>query len=132
MEWVGEESGLAVGHRFLGTNRNAMLGEWTTECEVVEVDAGRRWVWEVENRDGSPSATWGFEVEPTSTGALVRLWARMGPGPSGLTAPILAMPAKEARIVAGRIEEWRAGMTATLAGIEELLAEAGRTGRGEG
>ncbi len=123
--WVGEGNGLTVGRRFRGTNSNAMLGEWTTECQVVEVEEGRRWVWEVENGSGSPSATWGFEVEPTSTGALVRQWGRMGPAPSGLTAAIVAMPAKEARIVAGRIEEWRAGMSATLDGIAELLAGRG-------
>ena len=97
----------------------------STECEVDEVDEGRRWGWEVENGSGSPSSTWGFEVEPTSSGAPVRQWARMGPAPRGLTAAILVMPAKEARIVAGRLEEWRAGMTATLAGIADLLAARG-------
>ncbi len=55
----------------------------------------------------------------------MRQWERMGPAPSGLTAASVAMPAKEARIVAGRVEEWRTGMTATLVGIEELLAGAG-------
>lgn len=121
VEWLDGATHPVVGSRFRGSNLNSVLGEWTTECEVVEVDEGRRWVWEVENGSGAPSATWAFEVEPTSTGVLVRQWARMGPGPSGLTPAILRMPDKEARIVAGRIEQWRVAMTANLSGIRELL-----------
>ena len=62
----------------------------------------RRWVYNVVGPDGA-SATWAFEVEPTSDGVLIRQWARMGPGPSGLTPAIAAMPDKEARIVANRL-----------------------------
>ena len=124
-EWVGEP-GVALGHVFRGSNRNEMLGEWTTTCEVVEVVEGRRWVWEVENSAGPPGSTWAFEVEPTSTGVLVRHWARMGPGPSGLTGAIERMPDKEARIVAGRLEQWREGMSATLAGIRAQLSTGGQ------
>jgi hypothetical protein len=45
---------------------------------------------------------------------------QMGPAPSGLTPAIEAMPDKEERIVARRLEEHRANMGATLAGIKEL------------
>ena len=89
------------------------MGSWQTECEVVEVDEGRRWVWNVIGPDG-PTATWAFEVEPTSDGVLIRQWARMGPGPSGLTYAITAKPELEARIVAKRLAEWQQNMQVNL------------------
>jgi len=46
----------------------------------------------------------------------------MGPALSGLGRAITAMPDKEGRIVARRLEEWQAGMTANLEGIQRLLA----------
>ena len=67
-------------------------------------------------------ATWGFEVEPGRDATTVRQWARMGPAPSGLAVAIAAMPEKEGRIVARRLEEWAAGITANLDGIQRLLA----------
>jgi hypothetical protein len=97
------------------------LGSWQTECEIVEVDQGRRWVWNVIGPEGV-SATWAFEVEPASDGALIRQWARMGPGPSGLTYAITAKPEKEARIVAGRLAEWRQNMQANLDDIRDEFA----------
>ena len=49
--------------------------------------------------------------------------ARSGRRPSGLTPAIQAMPDKEERIVARRLDEFRANMQATVEGIKEL-AEA--------
>lgn len=118
VEWLGGADDVVVGARFRGRNRNQHLGEWETECEVVEVEAGRRWVWNVVSFNGV-GATWAFEVEPTSTGSLVRQWARMGPGPSGITMAIDAQPDKEARIVQRRLEEWHQNMVANLAYIAE-------------
>lgn len=112
-EWIGGATGVAVGAHFCGRSQHAALGSWQTECEVVEVDEGRRWVWNVLGPEG-PSSTWGFEVEPTSDGALIRQWAKMGPGPSGLTYAITAMPEKEGRIVAGRLAEFRQNMQTNL------------------
>ena len=48
---------------------------------------------------------------------------QLGPGPSGITKVIEAMPDKESRILYRRLAEHQANMTATLAGIKEL-AEA--------
>jgi hypothetical protein len=53
-------------------------------------------------------------VEPASDGVLIRQWARMGPGPSGLTPAIVAQPEKEARIVSRRLSEWQKNMQANL------------------
>ena len=49
----------------------------------------------------------------------------MGPAPSGLTIAITAMPDKEERIVARRLEEYETNMRATVEGIKQL-AEAQR------
>ena len=69
-------------------------------------------------------ATWAFELEPDGSGTLLRQRASMGPGPSGTTAAIERMPDKEERIIARRLEEWKAGMQAVLAGIK-ASAESG-------
>ena len=60
----------------------------------------------------------------------LRQWARLGPGPSGLSMAIESMPDKEQRIIARRLEEHRTNMTATLAGIKDLAERA--AGRGDG
>ncbi|MBL1075350.1 SRPBCC family protein [Nocardia sp. 2] len=120
VEWVGDARKVAVGSRFRGVNRNQHLGEWETDCVVAEVEDGRRWTWNVVN-GAEVSSTWGFEVEPASDGVLVRQWARMGPGPSGLSLAIAAMPDKEGRIVARRLAEFEAAMAANLDGIRQLL-----------
>jgi hypothetical protein len=113
VEWLDGASRVEVGARFRGTNKHQAFGDWSTVCEVAEVEDECRWVYNVIGPDGV-SATWAFEVEPTSDGVLVRQWGRMGPGPSGLTPAIVAMPEKEARIVANRLAEWQKNMAANL------------------
>lgn len=123
VEWLDGSSEVIVGARFRGHNANPHLGEWTTEAEVVEVEPGRRWVWRLCFDDsGDPSATWGLEVDPGRDAVTIRHWGRMGPAWSGLTPAIAAMPDKEPRIVANRLDEWRTGMTAVVTGIEGLLS----------
>lgn len=112
VEWI-DGSGVEVGARFRGHNQNDAMGEWETVCEVVEVEDQRRWVWNVLGIEGI-AATWGFEVEPASDGVLIRQWARLGPGTSGLTIGIANQPNKEARIVARRLSEWQQNMQANL------------------
>ncbi|MEO3936464.1 SRPBCC family protein [Dermatophilaceae bacterium Soc4.6] len=121
VQWLGDSDGVRVGARFRGTSSHPATGEWSTECLVTEVDPPRRWVWQVCGSDDDPVATWAFEVEPARDGVLVRQWARMGPGPSGLTPAIRASPEKEARIVARRLEQWRTSMTANLEGLRQDL-----------
>lgn len=123
VEWLDGADHVELGARFRGRNKNEAIGEWETVCEVAEVEEQRRWVWNVLGHDG-PVATWGFEVEPASDGVLIRQWARMGPGPSGLTIGIAAQPDKEARIVARRLSEWQRNMAANLEWIR-AAAEGG-------
>ena len=127
VEWIQGDS-VAVGNRFRGRNSHAALGEWSTESVVVEVEDGRRWVWDVMGPDGERMASWGFEVEPMRDGTLVRQWGRMGPGRSGLTFAIDQMPEKEGRIIDRRLAEWREGLQANLRGIAELFAAESDSG----
>lgn len=113
VDWLDGATSVEVGARFCGRSSHQAFGDWSTVCQVVEVEEQRRWVYDVVGPDGA-SATWGFEVEPTSDGVLIRQWGRMGPGPSGLTPAIEAMPEKEARIVSNRLAEWQQNMQANL------------------
>lgn len=120
VEWLDGATGVEVGSRFRGRNKHESLGEWSTECVVVEVEPERRWAWAVHGPEGV-MATWGFEVDPGRDAVTVRQWARMGPAKSGLSFAIEAMPEKEGRIISRRLGEWRAGMAANLAGIRGLM-----------
>ena len=119
--WDEGATGAAVGARFTGRNSHPAIGEWETHPLVVECDPPRVFAYVVGDPDAS-SATWRFELEPIAGGSRTRLrqWARMGPGPSGLTPAIQARPDAEERIVARRLDEWRTNMQATVAGIKAL------------
>jgi hypothetical protein len=121
VEWLAGAHRVEVGARFRGRNQNDAMGSWETVCEVVEADEPHRWVWNVLGHEGAITS-WGFEVEPASAGTLIRQWARMGPGPSGLSIPIAAQPEKEARIVARRLADWQRNMQANLDWIRSQVA----------
>ncbi len=129
-EWEGGATGPALGGRFTGRNRHPAIGEWETHPLVVACEPERVFAYVIGNPD-HPSAMWKFELEAIDGGARTRLrqWARMGPGPSGLTPAIEAQPDKEERIIERRLTEWRANMQATVEGIKRL-AEAGAEGGG--
>lgn len=121
VRWLDGATGPAVGARFEGDNANEHLGEWTTTCTVVEVDAPRRWVWDVGAPGAETWSTWGFEVDPARDGCVVRQWFRLGPGRSGLSIALDAMPDREGRIIEVRLAEHRASMAATLVALKETL-----------
>lgn len=120
VEWLDGASEVAVGARFRGRNANEHLGEWVTECEVIENEPGRRWVWQVHGTEGI-MATWGFELDPGRDSLTISQWARLGPAPSGVSIFIAAKPDREGRIIAGRLEQWREAMTITLEGVKQLV-----------
>lgn len=128
VEWVGGADRIAPGARFRGHSEHPAFGAWETECEVVEVDPQRRWVWNVFGPDGV-GATWAFEIDTVRDGVIVRQWARMGPGPSGLTVAITATPELEGRIVARRLNEWADGMRVNLAWIRANVGAAAQSDR---
>lgn len=104
---------------FAGRNRHPAIGEWETTCTVVENEPEAVFGW-VVGKPENPSAQWRFTLERTDSGTLLRQWMRIGPAPSGLTPAILAMPDREERIIARRLEEHRLNMQATVDGIRDL------------
>lgn len=117
-EWL--DDGPALGARFVGRSRHDRLGEWETTSWVDRYEPQREFGWAVSDLD-NPSATWWFVLDQEGVGVRLRQGGRMGPAPSGLTIAITAMPDKEERIVARRLEEWERNMRATLEGIKLRL-----------
>ncbi|HZT66501.1 MAG TPA: SRPBCC family protein [Acidimicrobiales bacterium] len=107
---------------FRGRNRHPAAGEWETTCTIVTNEPEATFEWAVGDPD-NPSARWRFSMERDATGTRLRQWMRLGPAPSGLTRAIAAMPDKEERIVARRVEEHRVNMEATVEGIRRLAEE---------
>jgi uncharacterized protein YndB with AHSA1/START domain len=119
-QWLDGATGPALGARFAGRSRHPAIGEWETTCFVVAFEPGRVFGWAVGDPD-YPSATWWFDLDDDGpNGVRLRQTARIGPAPSGLTPAILAMPEKEERIIARRLEEHRANMQATVEGVKAL------------
>jgi hypothetical protein len=122
-EWENGATGPAVGARFTGRNQHPAIGSWETHPLVIECEVERVFAYVIGD-PAHPSAEWRFELSAGDGGATrLRQWARMGPGPSGLTPAIEARPDAEERIVARRLDEWRANMVATVEGIK-MLAES--------
>ena len=116
-EWLDE--GPALGARFVGHNAHPSLGEWETTSWVTRLEPQRAFGWAVSDPD-DPSASWWYELDDDEGGVRVRQGGRMGPAPSGLSLAIRAMPDKEERIVARRLEEWERNMRATIEGMKQL------------
>lgn len=121
VEWLDGGSP-AEGRRFVGRSAHPAAGEWETTCTVATLVPGQTFEWTVGD-PGFPSATWRFDLEVLDGRVRLRQTARLGPAPSGLTPAIEAMPDKEERIVARRLDEHRANMQATVDGVKSL-AEA--------
>jgi hypothetical protein len=119
-EWVDDDRG--VGARFIGRSTHKAMGEWETTSYISRYEPMRAFGWSVTDLD-SPSSTWWFELEPRADEVVLRYCGRMGPAPSGLTIAITAMPEKEERIVARRLEEFEANMRATAEGIKRLAEQ---------
>jgi hypothetical protein len=123
--WLDGATAPALGARFKGSSRHDAVGEWETTCGVTVWEPGRSFAWAVGDPT-NPAAVWRFDVTPDGDGVRLRQWAQLGPGRSGLTPAIEAMPDKEERIIARRLSEHRANMEATVNGIKSM-AEAAAT-----
>jgi uncharacterized protein YndB with AHSA1/START domain len=115
--WI--DDGPCLGARFAGRNEHPALGSWETTSWVNRYEPGRAFGWAVSD-PGHPSATWWYTLDETDGRVRLCHGGRMGPASSGLNLAIERMPEKEERIVARRLEEWRAGMQATVEGIKSL------------
>jgi uncharacterized protein YndB with AHSA1/START domain len=120
-EWLDGANPVAVGAKFRGHNKREAF-EWHTTSTIVECHEPRSFAWAVEDPD-NPAATWRFALEADGAGTILTYSARLGPGPSGLTAAIDQRPDKEERIIENRCEELRRNMTATIEGIKKLAEE---------
>ena len=121
-EWLDGASSPALGARFTGRNHYPAVGTWQTTSTICEYEPGQVLGWAVGD-PGWPAARWRFTLTAEGGGTRLSQWVQLGPGPSGITEIIEAMPDKESRILYRRLAEHQANMTATLAGIKEL-AEA--------
>ncbi len=118
-EWIDGATGPRAGARFAGRSQHDAIGTWQVTCTVVTCDEQRAFSWVVGD-PSYPSARWGFELAAEDDGTRLRQWAKLGPGPSGLTPAIEAMPDKEERIVARRLAEHEANMRRCVDGIKNL------------
>ena len=124
VSWLDGAAAPAAGRRFAGRNANEYRGTWETISTVIECDEPRRFAWAVGD-PGHPMATWRFTLRPDGAGTVLEQWARMGPGRSGLSLAIDAMPDKEQKIVFVRLRDWEAGLKHNLAVIKERAERAG-------
>jgi hypothetical protein len=123
-QWLDGATAPAPGARFTGRNHHPAIGNWETTSTICEYRPEQVLGWAVGDPD-QPAAQWRFTLapDPDGTGTMLTQWMQIGPGPSGISAAIEAMPDKESRILHRRLSEHSANMTATLAGIKDL-AEA--------
>ncbi|HTM85126.1 MAG TPA: SRPBCC family protein [Mycobacterium sp.] len=122
VEWTDGAAGPALGAAFLGHNRHPSIGEWTSRSQIIACDRPRAFAWSVGDPD-APAATWGFALTPESgdpVATTLTYTAQLGPGRSGLSLAIEAMPEKEQTIVFVRLREFETALTNTLAAIKRL------------
>jgi hypothetical protein len=131
VEWLDGATGPGPGARFRGRSKHPALGEWETVSHVVAWDPPRTFGWAVQDPD-SPSAVWKFGLEREAGGTRLSQWVQLGPGRSGLSRAIEAMPDKEQKIVFVRLREFETAMRATLGAIKERAERAERAAGAEG
>lgn len=122
--WLDGADRAEVGARFRGRSRHESLGEWATTSTVIECDPPRVFGWAVEDVE-QPSAVWRFILEPDDGGTRLTQWVQLGPGRSGLSLAIDAMPESEQKIVFVRLREFERGMQANLEKLKQRLEQRG-------
>ena len=124
-EWIDGATGPALDARFVGHSAHDAIGAWSTTCIVTGFEPERLFEWSVIGRDGDVSSIWRYTIASAGDGhARLDYWFQMGPGRGGLNYAIEAMPDKEERIVARRMEEHRVNMARVLDGVKELAEGA--------
>jgi hypothetical protein len=123
-EWLDGATRPALGARFRGTNEHPVVGRWQVDCVITEFEPNRLIGWDVIGPDGV-AASWRYALDADPDGdedaTIVTQRCRLGPGPSGLTPAIERMPDREHDIVARRLAEHQANMSANLAGLVGLV-----------
>jgi Polyketide cyclase / dehydrase and lipid transport len=119
-EWLDGAERPALGARFVGRNEHPAVGRWETTSTVTSFEPGVVFGWAIGDPD-APSASWRFTLSPDGSAVRLAQWMQIGPGRSGLSPAIDAMPDKEAKIIGRRLEEHRRNMVANLEGIKAIL-----------
>lgn len=115
-----DDTPIGLGSQFIGTNHNAMFGEFeiTSFIDAYEPDAAFGWrTSDVDN----PGARWRFDLVAVGAGTRLRYSMILGPGPSGLTVAIDSMPDKEAIIIDRRVSAQHASMLEVLAAVKRTF-----------
>jgi nitroreductase len=115
--WADGFDGPALGARFIGSNVHPAIGEWDVPCFVHRHVERAEFGWVTSDPD-NPGAQWRFELASIAGATRLRYSLIIGPGPSGISAAIAAMPDKEPRILFRRIEEHRANMQRVVDAIK--------------
>ena len=118
--WADGFEGPALGAQFIGSNTHKAIGEWDVPCFVNRYEDGVEFGWVTSDPD-NPGARWCFEMASIAGAIRVRYSVIIGPGPSGISVAIEAMPDKEPKILARRIDEHRTNMQRVLDGMKTAL-----------
>ncbi len=120
-DWAESFDAPELGAQFIGTNQHPKIGEWQTTSTITELIENERFGWAVGTDEASAAARWRWEIDELhGHRCRLRHTVRLGPGPSGLTPAIEAMPDKETLIIARRQEEHLANMRRCVNGIKAL------------
>lgn len=115
--WEDPDADVGVGSTFHGRNQHPAVGEWEVPCFVNAYVDQSTFGWVSVDLD-NPGARWRFDLEPDGDGTLLTFTAVLGPGPSGTTMAIDAMPDREEKIILRRIAEVHANMKRTVEGVK--------------
>ncbi len=127
--WTDGVDGPALGAEFIGRNQHPAIGEWEVPCFVHRYVEHAEFGWATSDPE-NPGARWCFELSSIAGATRLRYTLQLGPGPSGLTPAIAAMPEKEPRILYRRLEEHRANMQLVVDGIKAATHRAPDVDRG--
>jgi nitroreductase len=118
--WADGVDGPGVGAKFIGSNTHPTIGEWEVPCFVDRYVEHEEFGWVTSDLD-NPGARWRFELSSIAGATRLRFAVDLGPGPSGISVAIEAMPDREPRILFRRMEEHRANMQRVIDGIKEMV-----------
>ncbi|MEM7091982.1 MAG: nitroreductase family protein [Actinomycetota bacterium] len=120
VRWADGVDGPSLGAEFIGSNQHEAIGEWDVPCFVNRYVEGKEFGWASASAE-NPGARWWFDLASIAGATRVRFSVALGPGPSGISAAIDAMPDKEPRILFRRIQEHRANMQRMIDGLAAEL-----------
>ncbi len=124
-EWNEGGDAPGVGSQFTGHNTHPAIGEWQAALTVTQWEPDVVFGWATGESEQVAGARWRWEIDWLhGQRSRLRHTMRLGPGESGLSGAIDAMPDKEARIIARRQQEHLANMTQCVEGVKALAEQS--------